>query len=227
MKINIKGRLSKEEILEQLSSVLNSLEDAGVSDFMGFDLSIDTYSGQKKVTPLINGQKLNVELNDHRNHTCIIPPSPINKVNPSEGIDLGKRALFQGVIELSSNGRVLKKVPKVQRRPIKGVQLSTSDFALNLEGVRRAKVNERLQSKRCLDKLASILGMTHHDLRTRLVSTGWVTTQRGIQNYTSDNIGNKAYRITLNVDGCKDRKVYLFNEEAVLKFESKVTYNEI
>ena len=228
MQIRINGRIGKQEILEQLASVLNYLEDAGVSDFMGFDLNIDTYSQGEKVIPLVNGKRLNVVLNDHKNHICIVPPNLMQKKEIDGGhVSLNKKALLQGVVNLHTEGEIVKKELDKNREEVEQRCRTTEEFANKLLAVRKAKVNERLQSTRCIEQLRDQLNLSHEEFKGQVSNTGWITTKKGIQSYTDEDIGNKVFRISMKVAGSDEKKIYLFNEEAQLKFESEINYNYI
>lgn len=231
MKLRIDGTVGKQEILEAVAQLLNSLEDAGVDEFRAVNFYITPMRGGLNVKPLVNGEEADILHKSTQKH--LVAPANTNGesiskritgVNPEE-INLTRRYNSESIrIELrrpkSSN---TKKNQERKKRREKEVADRSERQAL-LELKRKSQREIRLKRKdvesKCIKSLKQLLQLTNDQYITNLSSTGWLSTRKGIEQYTSTVNTDTAFRITMKRGKGEKGKVYLFDEESKLLFES-------
>ncbi|WP_318441795.1 hypothetical protein [Photobacterium leiognathi] len=201
MKIQITGTVSKEELLQHISNALDALSDAGGESFTEINLYLN---------PVVAGERT----------MAVAGKKPIDFVYDDNGDQqipcLDFKLMTQS--ELYAVQRISRKSKVGDGKSREGYQRTSS---LQFTEDDTAKKKER--QKACVAALLAKLNISYDEYFDGCSSTGWIRTQRGMQNYTDKFIPCPVFRITMKVPGTKrGKKVYLYSESARLVFESEL-----
>ncbi|MFS1430191.1 hypothetical protein LMH73_024530 [Vibrio splendidus] len=197
MKITFSGNKTKKELLESFAKVLNSLDDAGVTDFFGVTIFINTASGGSRVIPTVNETELdivNFSENKGVSHHCA----------KKESININGRLKYNSPIQIPTQTEFNNAKWKRERA------CSAVPDKLDEES--------RIASA-CIRTLRKALGLSNDEYITFKSSSGWIRTANGIRRYTEENVGMKVFRITMKVKGTRNKDTYIFKCDGTICFE--------
>lgn len=231
MKLRIDGTVGKQEILEAVAQLLNSLEDAGVDEFRAVNFYVTPMRDGLNVKPLVNGEEADILHKSTQKHLVASTNTNgestskrVTGVNP-EDINISRRYNTEAIkIKLKKpKSPTAKKNQDRKKRREKEVA-DRSERQARLELKRKSQREIRLKRKdiesQSIKNLKELLQLTNDQYISNLSSTGWLSTRRGVEQYTTTVDTDTAFRITMKRGKGEKGKVYLFDEESKLLFES-------
>lgn len=226
MRLKIKGNVGKQEMLESFAQLINSLEDAGVNEFKGVNLYFTPYVSGERVQPLFNGIEAGLQCDSEKKHrTTEKDEDGKSVVHYQTGvrgsdINLDGRIPYNPKIKLITEKMLEEEKLKEWERNREERESRMAAIYKKEEERQAIAKEEKEKGVICLAFIREKLGMSEEEFRNSMGSSNWIRTQRGIEKYTSDKVVNKAFRISMKIEGSNEKKVYLFSENAELLFES-------
>lgn len=225
MKIKIDGRIGKKEMLQAFAQVLNSLEAIGVNDFKGVNLYFNPYVSGVKVVPQLDGKEFDIIHKSKEIH--ILKDIDENKKTTIDFVkdqhiklDFEERLSFEDRITLPT-AKELHEIEAVKRELYMEKQrLAALEHQKKLNEMRKVEQQEKDIAAKCLENLRLLLNMSDDEFKIKRSSYNWITTKKGIEKYTSVDIGEKAFRVSMKTNDKDKKNVYLFNEKCEIVFES-------
>lgn len=226
MKLNIKGNVGKQEILEALASTLNSLEEIGVEEFKGVNIYFNAYLDGKKVIPFIGTTELDgFEHKSIQKHISFETNASGEKIAKFDKGVKGKSMELNNIIEHYT------RINLITEKSIKDAETKENEARLaeqarlkneHEEWLRQRREQEKIDSKNaneCILAIRRLLDLSDEEFRKARSSSSWLKTRKGIEKYTLDDIGEKVYRISMKAEEGQLKKMYLLSEDAKLMYE--------
>jgi hypothetical protein len=227
MKANIKGSVGKKEILEFLARCLNTLEDAGVTDFKGVNLYFNPYIAGNKVTPSLEGNEIEFTHTSNESHIKFDTVESGMKVATyvthikGVNIDLDTRFNLEPKIELPTEIELIAKRSALTEAREAKQRASTEAYYKSQKKEKALREAEREVEKKCIEIVISTLDIPEIEFKNLKPNKNWLTTIKGIKRYTDKDIGNSVFRVSaLTGNRSTDRRTFLFSKEASLVFDS-------
>ena len=226
MHLKIQGNVGKQELLETLAGLINSLEDAGVTDFRGVNIYLNPYVCGVKVTAYMNGFAANIISVSKKKHQHIIKGED-GKITTQydtgikgSDINLDGRIPCRPTVTFKSTKAVEEEELEKQRLRVLEIEKLRELQTAALTELRIQEDELKRIGGVCIADLMERLNLTLIEFKEKRSSSSWLKTQKGIAKYTNKLISDKAFRISMNIKGSKEKKVYLYNENGELVYES-------
>lgn len=223
MKLNIKGKVGQQEILEFLSKNLNRLEDLGVEEYQGVNLYFHCYRDGEKVflrdeEGLIDSITTS-SAKKHRTHQMVDGKKALSfTTGVSSDIDLSKRSPISDDMGLMTETQIQELRRKEQERYEQRMKELDQEHERIMKERQRVRDERLAAEKKATDHLMGLYGVDEKELRNFTVSKNWLTSSKGIAKYTTKDLGEKAFRIKMRsteIGGPKT--IYLFDTNGVLQ----------
>ena len=202
MRLQFTGKLDKQTILNNIAQLLNEYSDAGIEEFFGVNFYLNPIFKNKASTTIVIG-------NNKNDDTVTISGTPI-----SEKTTVLKKELSTNAIhKRSSTVKLL--IPERKRQTI--LSKRKQEYEEKLRKHKETREKEKEFILKCKKIFLSALDISSFELTKLTKSSGWIRTLAGIEKYTSEKIGNTAYRFTLCYPNNND-VIYLFPTENINQF---------
>lgn len=218
MRLKIKGKVGQQEILEFISSMLNSVEAAGVEEYQGVNFYFNCCKDGKSVHIV---QDDGVPLNS----ISVSPAGVHRKTEIQDGkklhsfvtgagsdINLSGEFVFQEPLATMTD----EELNALRANEQKAFDERMKTLREESERRDRARMEERqrkaeIESK-CCAFIVEQYKIDAKDLHNIVLSRNWLVTRKGIEKYTNQDIGDVAYRIAMR-PGKEDKtkRVFLFD----------------
>ncbi len=226
MKLQFKGKVGRQEILEEVSRLLNTLEDLGVDNFSSVNLYFTPRQGNKSVTPLIDDvafspchKSKSKHISSEKNTETGVQTIKYAKGVMISDMDLEKR--FSNVeislktkAEIDDDNELVRLKEESERMHLKHLlDEQFKEFKKNQDEIVVIEDN-------CLLKISEIYRLSLIDLKPKISSVGWIVCKKRILKHSRTITEDEVYRITLKADNETPKKIYLFSASSEVIFES-------
>jgi hypothetical protein len=223
MKIKLNGCFGKQEILERLASVLNTMEDNGITEFRDIDIELTPLSSGCELIPSINAQPIGIRFDSSNRHVIKTRCSRTGKsllvhsmgVNGAS-MNLDKRlSLMDNVSYILKNEFIDRKNMSAEER-VNAYRIKTAEIL-------DSNVRYNAIISKCRDVLLAKLNITHGEYSRIKSSDGIIKSKGVLKGYTDTNVEGEVFRISLKVEGTGRKDIYLFTEEGKLIYERVIS----
>jgi hypothetical protein len=214
MKLTIKGSIGKQELIQQLINTLNTLEDAGVEEYMGVNIYFNPVVAGKKSVATIDGNSFDYKYTSKKEHKATSKDKAIQGRKP---FSLNTESHLFPPHDIKFIAEDV-----IKQNALDEEALRNQNYLKWKEEMKQANYERDLaaketknKAKKCIAELQKKLNITRNEYKEQLNGTGWLKTKKGVEKYTQENIEIPVFRITMN------KKVFLYSEDARLMFESQ------
>lgn len=224
MKLKIRGSVGKQEIIESISRLINSLEDAGVNEFYGLNLYFNARSSGQKVVPLFNGEQGDIVIEPKGLHVNQNEDGQINYVTGLGGAEINLSSRLSDKLKVSIQTEAAIKAEEASRirEEKERIKRTQEELMRQRKAKHMAEVRDQQIASLCEAFMMKESGLSAEGYAHIKSSTGWIKSRRAIERYTAEDVGDRVFRISLKVPESNQKDVFLFNEDAQLVFKGRI-----
>lgn len=222
MKINFKGKVTKERIIAKIDEALSGLEDSGIDTFQGVNLYFNT---------LKDGQRVFSSGHNQQEDSHSIPAkdwqSDERSVRKTDGAVNRPIKTNTDLFHRYSNLKFYSKEELKELKEVAKAQYREASLRRREESARRREesIAERQHRKWISQELESLVrkitGLNERGYKDQLVSSGELKTKQGLIRYTSKELPLPALRCTLKDPNSNKKQVYIFDKDFNLTLQIK------
>ncbi|MCY9861392.1 hypothetical protein OTK49_02525 [Vibrio coralliirubri] len=231
MRLKIEGAVGKQEILEAVAQLLNTLEESGAEEFRFVNLYLNPMQSGETVKPIVNGEEADIlfksTMKHHQKCTNKSGESITKCITGLTSKDINidnsyKPEIMKIELRAMKNPAAKKNQDRQKRREKEAAERAERQAQLDQrrKADREFKAKQKVIENQCINSLKTALALTNDQYNTGKSSSGWLKTRKGIEQYTSTLDVEQVFRITMKRGHGEQGKVYLFNEAATIIFES-------